>query len=145
MRVLVTEGTRSLLCRVGDKCAGCDDAAGRGSDLLVLERREQEREPVGGGCDVVIEKRDYVGFGFGEGAITGATKPANGFDDIARTVILGDFAGVVVSFGVVDDEELVWGGIEPQDSRQAFLQDSRTVASADNDCDSWSLYPRLNG
>ena len=62
-------------------------------------------------------------------------------DDVTRTVVTGNFAGVSISSGVVDYEDLIGRRLQSRYTGKALLEECGSVSSADDDGDTWGQLP----
>lgn len=89
---------------------------------------------------VIIQEGDEVRVTFSYAPIARATQALHGFHGVARTVILRNLARRIISFGVIDDENICRERIEIAYGCEAPVKEIGALASADdNGGGNWGL------
>src|SRR6185503_7468253 len=110
--------------------------------MPVTEWRQQSIQPIWRRNGIVIQIGHDVGSAFGETAISSATEASQWLNYIPSAEVLGSFACVFVSPGIVDDQDLVGRAVQLRYGSQALPEECRSVTGTDDHCDS-NLYHRI--
>ncbi len=90
-------------------------------------------EPIRLWSYIVVEEGDDVGMAFSYTAIASATQSADRLDGVARTIILRNTAGCIISVCVINDEDIGGARIEIANRREAPSKKLWTLTSTNDD------------